>query len=138
MLDTIKSFLDHNTDWIAYLAIFSVVLIVISILIIPIVVTKIPANYFVQPKRSLLSKISSPHGLLILLTRNLLGLILLAAGILMLILPGQGLLTILLAILVMDFPGKYTVERYLVEKPFVLKGLNWLRRRHNIPDLSIE
>jgi hypothetical protein len=29
----------------------------------------------------------------------------------------------------MNFPGKYHLERWLVLRPGVLKGLNWLRRR---------
>ncbi len=56
----------------------------------------------------------------------------------MLFLPGQGLLTILAGILILDFPGKYKLEHYLISKPVVLDSLNWIRRRHNVPNLRAE
>jgi len=43
--------------------------------------------------------------------------------------PGQGLLTLLVGLLLMNFPGKYQLERWLVGRPGVLGALNWLRRR---------
>jgi hypothetical protein len=41
------------------------------------------------------------------------------------------LLTLLVGLLVMNFPGKYQLERWLVLRPGVLRGLNWLRRRRD-------
>jgi hypothetical protein len=52
-----------------------------------------------------------------------------AAGIAMLVLPGQGLLTILIGFLMLDFPGKYRVEKWLVSRRRLLGAINWLRRR---------
>lgn len=43
--------------------------------------------------------------------RNVLGAILLVAGIAMLVLPGQGVPTILISLGLMNFPGKYRLER---------------------------
>ena len=47
----------------------------------------------------------------------------------MLVTPGQGLLTLLAGLLLMNFPGKYQLERWLVSRRGVLTALNWLRRR---------
>jgi hypothetical protein len=47
----------------------------------------------------------------------------------MLFTPGQGILTILAGLLLMNFPGKYRLERWLVQRPGVLSSLNWLRTR---------
>ena len=41
----------------------------------------------------------------------------------------QGLLTILIGIMLTDFPGKYKLERWLVRKRPVLTSINWLRQR---------
>jgi hypothetical protein len=61
--------------------------------------------------------------------KNLLGLLLVVLGLIMLVTPGQGIVTLLIGLLLMNFPGKYHLERWLVLRPGVLKGLNWLRRR---------
>jgi hypothetical protein len=39
------------------------------------------------------------------------------------------MLTLLAGLLLMNFPGKYQLERWLVTRPGVLRALNWLRGR---------
>jgi len=51
------------------------------------------------------------------------------AGIIMLVLPGQGIFTILIGIMLLNFPGKYRLERWIVARRPVLRSINWLRRR---------
>ena len=63
------------------------------------------------------------------LAKNGLGVVLLAAGIAMLVLPGQGLLTLVVALILLDFPGKRRLQRRIVYAPRVLAALNALRRR---------
>jgi hypothetical protein len=57
------------------------------------------------------------------------GVVLLLAGILMLVLPGQGLFTMFVGIMMMNFPGKYKLERWVVARGPVLKSINWMRKR---------
>jgi hypothetical protein len=75
---------------------------------------------------------------MLLTAKNLLGYILIAAGIVMLVLPGQGTLTILIGILLVDFPGKYRLERWVVGRGPVLQSINWFRRRAGRPPLLLE
>ena len=98
---------------------------------IPWVVVRLPQDYFVRAKRmAWRSSAEAPVLALIFgLLKNLLGLILIILGAIMLLTPGQGILTILIGLLLMNFPGKYRVERWLVLRPGVLRGLNWLRLR---------
>ena len=64
-----------------------------------------------------------------LITKNLLGVILLIAGLVMLLVPGQGLLTIAVALILLDFPGKFRFERLARHRPAVWRlSLNWLRK----------
>ena len=137
MLETTDHLLTHYSQWFYYLAIFSIVILVASIFFIPIVVTRIPPDYFVAPQRSFSWQKLSWYRFSLILFRNALGSILILAGIAMLVLPGQGLLTVLAGIFVLDFPGKYKLERYLVRKPTVLNSLNWIRRRRNVPELRV-
>jgi hypothetical protein len=66
---------------------------------------------------------------LILIIKNIFGMVLLLAGISMLVLPGQGILTIMMGLVLLNFPGKRRFERWLIRKQSILRALNWLRRR---------
>ncbi|MEX0964235.1 MAG: hypothetical protein WDZ52_09385 [Pseudohongiellaceae bacterium] len=55
----------------------------------------------------------------------------------MLILPGQGLLTILIGVVLVDFPRKYKFQRWLISLGPVLKSANWLRRKGGREPLEI-
>lgn len=89
----------------------------------------LPSDYFMQVKRPRRSLIHS-------LIMNLVGVVLFLAGVVMLFVPGQGLLTMLLGLILMDFPGKYALERRLVERPGLLKTINHLRARSGVVPLE--
>ena len=61
----------------------------------------------------------------------------LGAGIAMLLLPGQGVLTILIGIMLLDFPGKRSLEFWIIRQRGVLKAANWIRRKSNHPPLEV-
>ena len=67
--------------------------------------------------------------LLAKLLKNTAGVVFLTAGVAMLVLPGQGLLTILLGLMLINFPGKRRFELALIRRRPVLKSVNWIRRR---------
>ena len=109
----------------------SLLALIATIVGVPWVVTRLPKDYFVRSER-VVWRASFDAPLLSLITamlKNLLGLLLVVLGLIMLVTPGQGIVTLLIGLLLMNFPGKYHLERWLVLRPGVLKGLNWLRRR---------
>ena len=67
--------------------------------------------------------------ILFLILKTLLGAILLLGGILMLITPGQGLLTIVIGLLLMNFPGKRRFEIWLVSLGPIHRAMQWIRKR---------
>jgi hypothetical protein len=71
------------------------------------------------------------------LAKNLIGYGLILAGILMLLLPGQGILTMITGLLLIDYPGKFRLERQIARQPAILKSLNWLRAKAQKPPLSV-
>ena len=109
----------------------SLVALVASLIGIPWVVTRLPHDYFSRSERAVWRKSSDEpvFAVVLGLLKNLLGLVLVLLGLVMLVTPGQGLLTLLAGLLLMNFPGKYRLERWLVMRPGVLRGLNWLRGR---------
>ena len=72
--------------------------------------------------------------------KNLLGLALIVLGVGLSLpgVPGQGVLTILIGIILMDFPGKRRIERKIVGRPKVLSAINGLRKRFNKPPLILD
>ena len=54
----------------------------------------------------------------------------------MLVLPGQGLLTLAAGLMIMNYPGKYALERWLITRPYVLPAINKLRSRYDTPVLK--
>ncbi|CAA0105017.1 Uncharacterised protein [Halioglobus japonicus] len=104
---------------------------VATIVAIPWVVTRLPQDYFANEERHALRDSSDKPVLVLALgvLKNVFGLLLILAGLIMLVTPGQGVLTLLIGLLLMNFPGKYRVERWLVLRPGVLRGLNWLREK---------
>jgi len=109
----------------------SVVAVVAALIGAPWVVTRLPHDYFSRPRREVWRASSQEpvFALVLGVIKNLLGLVLVSLGLIMLVTPGQGLLTLLAGLLLMNFPGKYQLERWVVLRPGVLRGLNWLRQR---------
>ncbi len=112
-------------------AVASIVVFVLSLLAMPALAVRIPPDYFTHDERPA-SWLASRHPLLRLtlrIAKNVLGCVFMLAGIAMLVLPGQGLLTMLIGFLMLDFPGKYRLEKWLVGRRLVLRPINWLRLR---------
>jgi hypothetical protein len=110
-----------------------------SFFIMPAIIVRIRADYFAHDRRPP-SPWARQHPVIRLtlhVAKNILGSILLIAGIAMLALPGQGLLTIIIGFFLIDFPGKYRFERWLVSKPAIHRPLNWLRRRRGREPLRV-
>ncbi len=120
--------------WLPALTVIGLIMALASMLAIPWLVVRMPVDYFHQPSRPV--RYRGPLAWLLWVIRNALALVLLAAGVLMLVLPGQGILTILIALMVSTFPGKYRLERAIMRRPGVLRSVNWIRRRYRRPPLN--
>jgi hypothetical protein len=119
---------------------FAVASAVVSIVVIGFILARLPADYFVNPdaRRSI-----DRHPVLkcvFALVRNLLGYFLIALGAILSLpgVPGQGVLTILMGVMLVDFPGKHRAERWLLTRRGVLGGINKLRARLGKPPLLTE
>ncbi len=117
---------------------FSVLSFLVTLAILPWLVTRIPADYFVPPKRRK-SRFAKEHPVLrldTLILRNLVGFVVFVMGILMIATPGPGLITLLAGLILMNYPGKYRLERWIIQRPFLLKAVNTLRIKHGAEPLE--
>ena len=111
----------------------SVLLLLATLVAVPVVVTRLPKDYFVRDERRVWRDYADApiYTLVLDSIKNVFGLLLVVLGAIMLVTPGQGLLTLLVGLLLMNFPGKYHLERWLVLRPGVLRALNWLRSQQD-------
>jgi multisubunit Na+/H+ antiporter MnhG subunit len=114
------------------LLIGSALLFVLSLIGLPLVLTRMPADFFSRPERRRLALADRKRPIwfmVLIVARNILGAVLLVLGVLMLFLPGQGLLAIFAALFLLDFPGKRRLQRWIISRPAVHRPVNALRRR---------
>jgi archaellum biogenesis protein FlaJ (TadC family) len=129
-----------STQWVVILGLVSLATFVLTLLLVPLIVIRIPEDYFRDSYRHK-SQWSEYHPVLrfcLLILKNMLGVILLIMGILMLVLPGQGILTILFGIALMNFPGKFKLERRLISYSKVLSSINWIRKKANRAPIQVD
>lgn len=129
----------NYTPFLWWLGVLSIMTFIGTLIVIPILVIRIPAHYFMYDEQWRLPAPKTPITirLLGLICKNLIGLVFVLAGLIMLVLPGQGIITILIGLMLMNFPGKRTLERRLVQQPAVLRALNWMRAKADQPPLVV-
>jgi hypothetical protein len=124
--------LDLAAEYAVWLVAGSLLTIAIGIFLGPWLILRLPADYFTYRRRQAMRATRARPGVHLLLTtaKNVVGAILVVAGICLFFLPGQGIVTLVAGLIVMNYPGKFRLERWLVSRPKVLPALNWLRRRY--------
>lgn len=122
--------LREHADTLVTIGVASIVLLIGTALLIPLLIVRLPPDYFLQGENR--RRQARSRGTIMFLAfavlRNLIGIILFVAGVIMLFVPGQGLLTILIALMLIDFPGKHAMLMRLAANPHVMRGANRIRR----------
>ena len=109
-----------------------------SLIAIPLILVRLPADYFdTRTPRHWMKDHHPVLRLSGLIVKNIIGVVFLLAGFAMLFLPGQGLLTMLIGVSLMDFPRKRELEAKMVSQPTLLGAINAMRRRFDKPPLTL-
>ncbi len=116
-------------DLLEWLGGLSLAMFVLTLVVFPLVIIYLPEDYFVRDRRDPARQTRRHPAVWLVLTvlKNILGVVLVVAGLAMLVLPGQGLLTMLIGVTLVNFPGKFALERRIVSRPSVAKTLNRIR-----------
>jgi hypothetical protein len=136
MISSLMVFLDEYAVWFV---VASSISFITGLLLLPFFLTRIPVDYFSHHHRHHLLATSCHPLIRLLITglKNLLGIVFVVAGFLMLFLPGQGILMLLVGLIIMNYPGKFALENWLIRRTFVLPAVNWLRAKYNHPPLLV-
>lgn len=127
-----------STETLVALTILSIIFFVGSLIAIPFILVRLPADFFdIRVPRPWMKDHHPVLRLLGHLVKNVVGAIFLFAGFLMLFLPGQGILTMLIGVSMLDFPGKRKLEAKMIGQPTILNVINGMREKFSKPPLII-
>lgn len=115
----------------------SLLSLVLVAALLPVIVARLAPDHFLHPRREMAVRGGIYHWPL-RIVKNVLGVVFLLAGFLMLFLPGQGLLTMLIGLLLVEFPGKRALERRLIRRPRLRAFLDGIRARRGRPPFQID
>lgn len=136
LLLTVQQYISSET--LIWLAALSIVFFIGTLIAIPFILVRLPADYFdIRVPRPWMQ---DHHPVLRVaghIVKNAVGAVFLLAGFLMLFLPGQGVLTMLIGISMLDFPGKRKIEAKLIGQPTVLNVINSMRKKCGKPPLVL-
>ncbi|MFT4512857.1 MAG: hypothetical protein ACI91B_001557 [Planctomycetota bacterium] len=128
---------EANGEVLGWLFVVSLASLVLCAVLLPVIVLRLPADYFASARDDQAPPRAAMAWLL-RISKNVLGVVFLLAGIAMLLLPGQGVLTILIGLMLVNFPGKRSLERRIVGRPSILKLLNGMRAKRDLPPLIVD
>ena len=143
MINALKTHLQVLIDWSkahpVLVVIFFVASIITSIIVCAVLITLLPPDYFVEKER--VRRVKNPVlRILLSFLKNLVGATLIVIGILLSLpgVPGQGILTILVGLIISDFPGKRRLELRIINIHAVFSAANKIRARFNREPLVLE
>jgi len=128
-----------NQSLVGLLSALSIITFFGTLLVIPMMVVRMPEDYFLLDKQHL-KEFRRQHPIIrffSLILKNLLGYTFIVVGAVMLFLPGQGILTMLIGITLMDFPRKRKLELWFIRQRSVLNAVNWIRSRSHKPPVIL-
>ncbi|MDD5706184.1 MAG: hypothetical protein PHR35_09680 [Kiritimatiellae bacterium] len=134
----LSDFYIHHRTLLLWSIWSSAAMLALMLAVVPLTVALLPRDYFshqqrhrviLPPPRSRLHRVG-------VLAKNIAGGLLVLCGLVMFFGPGQGSLAVLAGLMLMNFPGKYRLERWLVRRQAVWRGLCWVRRRTGKPPLE--
>ncbi|MDF1656794.1 MAG: PGPGW domain-containing protein [Verrucomicrobiales bacterium] len=123
------AYIKERETLFAWIGSLSLATLIVSAIVVPIVIRRMPHDYFLENSEQT-AALREGHPVLralFLIMKNFVGGILVLGGILMLITPGQGVLTILIGLLLMNFPGKRRFEIWLIRLGPLNRAINWIR-----------
>jgi hypothetical protein len=108
--------------------------------IVSFILVKLPADHLSKSRKTKFWAGPRPwlHAAKVI-GKNIGGVLLVALGVVLSLpgVPGQGLLTVLLGIMLLDFPGRHRLEQKLLSKPSIVNSINKLRGRFGKKPLEL-
>ena len=129
--ESLLNWIKTHQSVLVFAGFFSFFMVVAAAVSVPFIINLLSDDYFIKEKRrsNLFSVFDYTIFTVLLLLRNITGILLFLSGFLMLFVPGQGLLTIFISFMFIDFPGKWKLQKRIVKNRKINSVLNWIRRK---------
>jgi hypothetical protein len=137
LLNSLLEIFEAYRSLIIWFGSISLFIFLFSLLTIKWLVALIPEDYFINKRITKIRSINPLLWYVFLIIKNIIGYSLILGGVMMLVLPGQGIFTIIIGLMLSNYPGKYSIERRFIAIPSILKSINWLRRKSNKPPINL-
>ena len=130
-----------NWGYVVGLAVLWIASVAVSIVAITVLLVQLPSTYFLDSHQRQLwidrHRVIRWTGIVL---KNLLGLFLVLLGGVLAVpgIPGQGLLTVVIGLVLLDFPGKRRLEQRILSRPGLRARVNRLRARFGREPLVLE
>lgn len=123
--------ISHNENLLWWIGAAGVLTMLLTAIAIPLVVSRLPADYLVndQAGRDGSESGNRARRIGLVIVKNFFGWLMILAGIVMLIAPGQGLMAIFVGLTLINFPGKRRLLRALLRRPAIYRFANWIRAK---------
>ena len=110
-----------------------------SIGLVWLIIVRLPVDYLVSEHSILKRKFADKRVLrgILVVIKNVLGLLLVGAGLVMLITPGQGILSLLIGLSMLDIPGKQTLVNRILGNRRVIRTINRIRAQASRQPLEL-
>lgn len=140
-MSALLAWLEAHRTAVWWLAGGSLFAFLVSLSVIPIVVVRMRADYFLcpaPPPDSWRRQHPAVRAAL-RVTKNVAGVALVLSGAVLSLplIPGQGIATVLIGLSLIDFPGKHALELRLARQGPVLRAINWIRAKRNRAPLQL-
>jgi hypothetical protein len=135
MVDDIFNFFAEHELLLSCLGGISFLMFVGSLIAVPLVVVRLPEDYFSR-EHKLARDWPWYLFLPLMILKNAFGVLFFLSGLAMLVLPGQGLLTLFIALVMLDFPRKHILVHRILGYRRFFRVMNRLRDRFGKPELK--
>ena len=130
-----------NWGYVVGLAFLWIASVAVSIVAITVLLVQLPSTYFLDSHQRQLwidrHRVIRWTGIVL---KNLLGLFLVLLGGVLAVpgIPGQGLLTVVIGLVLLDFPGKRRLEQSILSRPGLRARVHRLSARFGREPLGLE
>jgi hypothetical protein len=139
VFDAALAWIASHPQIFAATAALSLFMFVGTLLVVPILLVRMRADYFTEAYRP--RSFANRHPvwrMTLIVIKNVIGFALVTVGLVMLVLPGQGILRVLIGLSLLDFPGKRRLERRIASQRHVRRSIDWIRCRRGRAPLKFD
>lgn len=132
---------DLTWTWLLVGFVTFIVMSIGGLVLVSAILIRLPVDYFSDsPQRGYWADSHPALRWTGLIVKNLAGVALVILGIILSLpgVPGPGFLTILIGVMLTDFPGKRRLECWLIRRPTLNVAVNDLRRKYGKPPFALD